>query len=134
LISLNIVLAMPPTIVFFHSAWHSVQFFEKAIVILEPLGYDPGRSDQFSQYVSSFKSFMNDPNLTSPRLGQSACLQRTTHRRSEQSREGERRRKERAVTKLALVAVFVAEESVSLESAVGGRPDSWIINPLRIRC
>jgi pimeloyl-ACP methyl ester carboxylesterase len=28
-----------PAIVFVHGAWHSVQFFEKAIPILEPLGY-----------------------------------------------------------------------------------------------
>lgn len=28
-----------PTIIFCHGAWHSVQFFEKVIPILEPLGY-----------------------------------------------------------------------------------------------
>jgi pimeloyl-ACP methyl ester carboxylesterase len=28
-----------PTIVFCHGAWHSVQFFEKVIPLLEPLGY-----------------------------------------------------------------------------------------------
>ena len=28
-----------PTIIFVHGAWHSVQFFEKVIPILEPLGY-----------------------------------------------------------------------------------------------
>jgi pimeloyl-ACP methyl ester carboxylesterase len=30
---------LKPAIVFCHGAWHSVQFFEKAIAILEPLGY-----------------------------------------------------------------------------------------------
>lgn len=28
-----------PTIIFCHGAWHSVQFFDKVIALLEPLGY-----------------------------------------------------------------------------------------------
>lgn len=45
--------------------------------------------------------------------------------RAEREKEG----KKTEVTKLSFVAAFVAEEGISLEMAVGGRPESWIITP-----
>ena len=46
--------------------------------------------------------------------------------RAERSKD----RKKSAVIKLAFVAAFVVEEGVSLEMALGGRPDCWIISPV----
>lgn len=36
--------------------------------------------------------------------------------------------------KLSFLAAFVAEEGISLEMAVGGRPESWIITPGNMIC
>lgn len=46
--------------------------------------------------------------------------------RVEREKEGDKS----AVTKLAFVAAFLVEEGVSLDMAVGGRPDSWVISPV----
>jgi hypothetical protein len=46
--------------------------------------------------------------------------------RAEREKEGNKT----AVTKLAFVAAFVVEEGVSLEMAIGGRPDTWRISPV----
>jgi hypothetical protein len=51
------------------------------------------------------------------------------------SRAGrEKEGKKTEVTKLSSVAAFVAEEGISLEMAVGGRPESWIITPVNMIC
>jgi hypothetical protein len=50
--------------------------------------------------------------------------------RAEREKEG----KEAEVMKLSFVAAFVAEEGISLEMAVGGRPESWIITPVNMTC
>ncbi|KAH8792543.1 hypothetical protein BGZ57DRAFT_848988 [Hyaloscypha finlandica] len=50
--------------------------------------------------------------------------------RAERDKEG----KEAEVMKLSFVAAFVAEEGISLEMAVGGRPESWIITPVNMTC
>jgi hypothetical protein len=50
--------------------------------------------------------------------------------RAEREKEG----KKTEVTKLSFVAAFVAEEGISLEMAVGGRPESWIITPVNMIC
>ena len=44
--------------------------------------------------------------------------------------EREHAGKKGSVTKLAFVAGFLVEEGVSLEMAIGGRPDTWVVSPV----
>jgi hypothetical protein len=76
-----------------------------------------------------FNSSKDHPNAGAPRL--------QVHRsafdglgRAEKEKEG----KETEGMKLSFVAAFVAEEGISLEMAVGGRPESWIIAPVNMTC
>lgn len=135
-----------PTLILCHGAWHSVNFFDKVIGILEPLGYrcvtvplpSIGRvppstgidEDINAVRTAVLKELEADRDVVMHAhswggIPVSSALNGLG--KFERQRDG----LTGGVTKLTYVAAMVIPEDVSFIDAVGGLPPDWVVQDVR---
>lgn len=133
---------LPPTIVFVHGAWHSPEWFDATISVLEPLGYKcvtvampaVGRQTPVTSLDEDIEA-VRTTVITELDAGRDVIIHAHSWAglpvnsaldglsKAERERDG----KNGAVMKLTFVSSFILPENTSLLDSIGGvAPDHWV--------
>jgi pimeloyl-ACP methyl ester carboxylesterase len=133
---------LPPTIVFVHGAWHSPEWFDATISVLEPLGYKcvtvampaVGRQTPVTSLDEDIEA-VRTTVITELDAGRDVIIHAHSWAglpvnsaldglsKPERERDG----KNGAVMKLTFVSSFILPENTSLLDSIGGvAPDHWV--------